>query len=152
MQDDINVNSDWWPSGTSVTKWVYGGIYIENSIFGKAFLTHGRTCKYFRRLSSRCSDFFVAFSTYALGIEVELFGIFHALCLNQNQIITIKIITCLTRDWKCLLMHLEIDYEKRTVEKKRIIKLLENWSALFNLISLYKSLCYNPATNLKFPC
>lgn len=57
---------------------------------GPSVLAHSRTCKYFRRLSSRCSNFFVAFSTCALGIEVELFGIFHALRLNQNQIVTVK--------------------------------------------------------------
>jgi len=61
------------------------GIYIENSIFGKVGVSHDRACKYFRRLSSRCSDFF-GVSARALEIEVEAFWHSPRVSLKPNQI------------------------------------------------------------------
>lgn len=98
--------------------------FILKIPFSEGPSSHSRpNVQIFSTFKFTCSDFFVAFSTCALGIEVKLFGIFHAFRLNQNQIVTVKIVTS-HRGLKYLLFtFLEIGYGKQ-IRKKRIIKLI----------------------------
>lgn len=91
--------------------------FILKIPFSKGPSSHSRpNVQIFSTFKVTCSDFFVAFSRCALGIDVKLFGIFHALRLNQNQIVTVKIVTF--RDLKYLLFtYLKIGYGKQMRKK-----------------------------------
>lgn len=84
------------------------GIYIENSIFGRADVAHGRACKYFRSLSSCCSDVF--FPPRRFGVRARnwsrTFQHFSRASFRSDQIVVAEIIVPFIHDSrKCAVAH-----------------------------------------------